>query len=119
MKTFKATDFFISALLIAGFAVGSIFFDNSILNDTLLFGYLVVGAWHVTSMIVHAINGWFTRKGSLRHLYHWIAFVAVVSLPLGSFYIMYLAAPVMAVFYTWLCYRETFIKMKRPLDLIR
>jgi hypothetical protein len=120
MKSFKIADCWISAIWITGFAVASIFYAKKhIVNETLVEGYFVVGCWQCISMIVHTIKGYFTQKGSVRYVYHCISLISVITLPVGSYYILYLAAPFMAIFYTWLCYHETFIKMKRPLSLLK
>ena len=122
MKKFKKIDFYISVVLIVDFAIAGIFFDHStFLNDTLVCGYFAVGAWQVTSMIVHAVNKYFTQKTGARCIYHWISFIAVIAMPTGLPWlgILYYAAPFMAVYYTYLCYKETFIKMRRPMDLLK
>jgi hypothetical protein len=115
MQRFKLIDFWISTLLIAGFATASIINRDA----TLLLGYIVVGSWQIISMIVHAANNSFVNKGGERYVYHWIAFIAVVTLPFGSYFILLFIAPVMACFYTRICYIEVFIKMKRPLALLK
>ena len=124
MKTFKKTDLWISCLLITVFTIVSLVRMDS----TFIIGYFTVGGWHVISMIVHAVNGWFTQKGSSRYIYHWIVFGIFALTALGFIvfylliiimYIMLFAAPFMAVFYTWLCYDEVYVKMQRPITLLK
>jgi hypothetical protein len=119
MKTFKIIDVWISIGLIISFTALIIYdakgFD--IFNNLIFAGYFVIGGWQVISMIVHAVTGCFTYGA--RYVYHWITFIAVVTMPAGSIWILWLTAPLMAVFYTWLCYREVYIKMKRPLDILK
>src|SRR6187549_2424086 len=106
MKIFKIVDCWVSVIWIAVFSVASIIYSkDGSLNYTLMTGYVVVGCWQIISMGVHAIGGHFTKKWGERYIYHWISFIAVVTIPAGSFWILYLTAPLMAVYYTWLCYR--------------
>lgn len=118
MKTFKIIDVWTSIGLIISFSI-LIIKDGGIdiFNNTLFAGYFVVGGWQVMSMLVHAITRTFTYGA--RYVYHWITLISVMTMPMGSFWILLITAPFMAVFYTWLCYREVYIKMKRPLDLLK
>jgi hypothetical protein len=115
MKKFKTIDYRISILLIAIFTLISL----TKRDDTFIIGYFVIGAWQVISMIIHAWNGWFTRAGTARSVYHWIALISVVTLPIGSFMILLFTAPFMALYYTYLCYHEVRIRMQRPLALLK
>ena len=118
MKTFKIIDVWTSIGLIISFAILAIVDGNgAIVNDKLLTGYFVVGGWQVISMLVHAISRTFTYGA--RYIYHWVTLISVVTIPVGSFWILLFTAPFMAVFYTWICYREVYIKMKRPLDILK
>jgi hypothetical protein len=119
MKNFKIADSWISVIWITGFTIASIIYNHGFLNQTLLIGYFVVGFWQSVSMIVHAVKGYFTQKWGARYIYHWISFIAVVTIPAGSIWILYVTAPFMAIYYTWMCYYETFVKMKRPLDALK
>jgi len=124
MKRFKKTDFEISVILIivcTAFAFlkgGASFF----------IGYVVVGAWQLISMLVHYYNDWFCEKGGKRRNYQTTVIVALSSAIAGLIVspimlivavVLLFAAPVMAVYYTWICYEETYIKMRRPLDLLK
>lgn len=119
MKTFKIIDIWISIGLIISFTILFIYdargFD--VMNNLLFTSYFVIGGWQVISMIIHAIAGCFTYGA--RYIYHWITFISVATMPVGSFWILWITAPFMAVFYTWLCYREVYIKMKRPLAILK
>lgn len=120
MKEFKTIDLWISILLIIGFFIYSL-----IQRDyTFLIGYCVVGGWQIISMIVHAARQWFTDTHGTRYTYHWIVAIICVATVIGLIfpsmlmlvlYPMIFAAPFMAVLYTCLCYRELYVKMKRPL----
>jgi len=120
MKQFKLIDFWVSTGLIVAFIIIAILQGTEdFLSNGFLTGYFVVGGWQVISMLIHAYNHCFTYKGGARHIYHWITFVAVITMPLGSFWILFFTAPFMAVYYTYLCYKETYVKMQRPLALLK
>lgn len=119
MKNFKELDFGISVGLILLFAIASILDEKGGLNNNLIIGYYVVGSWQSISMVVHAITKHFTRKWSRRYYYHWISLIAVVTIPAGSIWFLYPLAPFMALYYTYMCYQETFIRMKRPMELLK
>ncbi|MFZ1530316.1 MAG: hypothetical protein WAT19_16290 [Ferruginibacter sp.] len=123
MKKFKDTDVKISMALILLFAVAA--FINT---DFLFYGYFTVGGWQVISMSVHQINGWFVKKQSVRYRYHitvaGIILLSVTGLlfpPLLMFtaVVMLVAAPCMAIYYTFLCHHELTVSMKRPLDALK
>jgi hypothetical protein len=120
MKPFKVIDFWISTGLIISFTIISIIegFDN-FLTNYFLAGYFFVGSWQVISMIVHTIEKCFTYKGGSRYVYHWVTFISLVTMPFGSVWILLFTAPVMAVYYTWICYYEVYVKMQRPLALLK
>ena len=124
MKKFKLYDTWISILLIVGFTIVSLVK----LDYTFIIGYFVVGGWQVISMIVHAINSWFTKKGSVRYNYHYLVAIifllAAVGLLAHALLIVVLpillfTAPIMAIYYTLLCYTEVYEKMQRPLAILK
>jgi hypothetical protein len=131
MKSFKIADCWISALLIIGFLTASLIR----LDFTFIVGYFVVGAWQLISMFVHFFNSAFTNEGGWRYRYHrlivlialllllflLLAYLAeeLVPLLMITLFILLICSPFMAIYYTWLCYHETFVKMKRPLSLLK
>ncbi|MGG9970381.1 hypothetical protein ACQ33O_01200 [Ferruginibacter sp. SUN002] len=115
MKKFKTADLYISIALIIGFLIVSLIRRDG----TFVVGYFVVGGWQVISMIMHVVNKWFTEKWGVRFIYHLITLVALVTAPLGGFYVLLFVAPFMAVFYAWICYNELHVKMVRPLDQLK
>lgn len=120
MKQFKIIDFWVSTgLIISGIIISIIEGREGFLHNYFLAGYFIVGAWQIISMVVHAINHCFTVKGGARYFYHWITFIAMITFPFGSFWILFFTAPFMAVYYTYLCYKETYVKMQRPLALLK
>lgn len=115
MKTFKLIDFWVSVGLIIVF-LGLAIPDS---DNAIFIGYLTVGSWQVISMIIHVTTKTFVHWPGYRYAYHWIAFISVITIPVGSFMILIIAAPVMAVFYTTLCGYEVYVKMKRPLAVLK
>jgi hypothetical protein len=119
MKTFKQIDLAISSALMTGFFIAALIKQD----ETFIIGYFVTGGWQVISMIVHAMDGTFARKGTARYNYHWIV-VIVVGIALLSvvlkfepllmiFFVLIFIAPIMAVYYTWLCGSELSTLRKR------
>ena len=115
MKKFKIIDTWISIILITGFAIATIFNRDY----TFLLGYFVVGGWQVVSIVVHVYYHSFTQKKSTRRNYHWITLISLITMPVGSFWILLFAAPFMAVFYTCLCFDEVRKMNQRPLALLK
>jgi len=124
MKTFKTIDLYISIVLF----IGSLIFAIIALDDRFIFGYFVTGGWQVISMIVHQLNGWFTEKGSVRNKYHITVLIiilagllgiAVMYILLPVLLILLFAAPLMAFYYINICYKEIYVKMQRPLALLK
>ena len=119
MRQFKILDFWINiGLIISSFTISMLEGGEDFLHNGFLIGYFIVGGWQVISMVVHTYNRCFTYKWGARYIYHWITLIAVVTIP-GSFWVLFIAAPFMAIFYIWLCYRETYIKMLRPLSVLK
>ncbi len=124
MRKYKKIDLLVSCLLIPGFTISSLIRSD----HTYFIGYFVVGGWQLCSMTVHFMNNWFMKKGSRRNLYHWIVlwififtFIGFLFQPLLMImlFLLLFTAPFMAVYYTWLCYDEIYIKMQRPLALLK
>lgn len=122
MKIFKVVDFSIQVFVIVSLLVKSLF--NA--DEIFLYAYCIIGGWQLLSMIVHQYNKWYTNKLSRRFYYHRITFGVILTMAFAYFipvffiiwYFMLFAAPVMAIYYTAICYREVFHPIKRPLDLI-
>ena len=115
MKRFKIFDLTLSILLIIASGVYAL-----VEKETgFILSYFIVGGWQSISMIIHAYNRCFTYKSGSRYIYHWISLVSVVTMPLGSFWILIFTAPFMAIYYTWLCYHEVFVKMQRPIAVLK
>ncbi len=124
MKKFKTIDVWTSIVLMVVFAIYSLIkLDNSF-----LIGYCIVGGWQMISMIIHAINGWFTFGKAARYYYH-ISIAVLAALTLVGLLaypvlwtvmlVLLFAAPFMAVYYAWLCYHEVSVKMQRPMAALK
>ncbi|MBP6431924.1 MAG: hypothetical protein KA319_09165 [Ferruginibacter sp.] len=120
MRKFKIFDVWVNVGLIFAAFIFAIISQK----QNFIIGYFVVGAWQIISMLVHVDNDWFREKGSTRRLYHNIVLIIIIISVLSIFskllfavlILLLFVSPFMAIFYTILCYRETYIKMKHPLD---
>jgi hypothetical protein len=123
MKTFKQIDIAISIALIIGFFIAAVIRQD----ETFIIGYFVTGGWQVISMIVHAAEGTFAGKGTMRYNYHW-AVAGIISIALCAWAtqiqpllviafvmiaILVFIAPLMAICYSWLCWNEFSALRKR------
>ena len=115
MKRLKTVDLLINITLIAGFAISCLIKQDG----SYLLAYCVVGGWQVISMLFHAYNQLFTYKGGSRYYYHRVALISLLTMPIGSVWILLLTAPFMAIYYTYLCYHDVFVKMQRPLAVLK
>lgn len=109
-EKFKLIDFWVNVVLIVLSVTNALIvgFDD-FLENGFLSGYFIVGGWQIISMIVHVITKSNFRKYNARFVYTCIAFFAVVTIP-GSFWILFIIAPFMAIFYTVICYSEVYNK---------
>lgn len=115
MKKLKTFDLLINITLIAGFAIYCLIKQDG----SYLLAFIVVGAWQVVSMLFHAYNQIFIYKGGSRFFYHWITSISLVTITIGSVWILLFTAPFMAIYYTFLCYHEVYVKMQRPLAVLK
>jgi hypothetical protein len=121
MKQFKKIDMWISIVLIIAAMIWVKNFDE------ITTSYFIIGGWQIISMVIHIIKKWFTHKGTKRQTYQIIVLVTItftiLSIPANfviiPMYILLFAAPLMAIYYTVLCFQETYIKMKRPLEQLK
>mgnify|MGYP003507184520 CR=1 FL=1 len=123
MKTFKQIDIAVSIALITGFFIAALIRAD----ETFIIGYFVTGGWQVISMLVHAADGTFAGKGTARYNYHWSVVIIigivlfawaiqiqpllVIAFVLAS--ILVFIAPLMAIYYSWLCWAELSALRKR------
>ena len=124
MKTFKIIDVWGSTTLIVFFLMAAIIRQDG----TFIYGYFATGAWQVVSMLAHLYNNRFCEKGGARVTYHRMVIIILCCVLAGMVFppllmmvlaILLFAAPVMAIYYTWLCYEEVYVKMKRPLEVLK
>lgn len=131
MKKFKIVDFWISVVLIIGFVL----LGFITMNEKFMYGYFVVGGWQIVSMVTHSVHKCFTENKGRRTYYHKLVLllaivtallIALAQLAEGFFipalamlYVLLFASPILAIFYAYMCYEETYIKMKRPMELLK
>jgi len=114
MKYFKIIEFYVNVFLIITFTL--IFLNDADKFEILFIGYFVVGGVQVTGMIFHALFNWFTHRGGRRHFYHWLTAVLVALMPTGIiFYLLFWLAPILAIYYSFLCWSELQFIRKREL----
>ena len=123
MKKIKIYDLFISlSLMLAGVIAGILWGIK-----TGLYSYYLTGGWQLASMLFHTHYNCFTKKGSVRYYYHWLAAICCCCLTLAgiftafsfTYFLLLLSSPLMAFYYTYICYQEIFIKMQRPLAILK
>jgi len=125
MKKFKIADFYIQLAIFAGIIVAIVISADVLF--TLFAGYFIMGAYQLTSMLIHEFKQWFTVRGRARRYYHNATYAVVICMLLTPlvkftgiiFFPFIYIAPIMAVYYTWLSYKETFVYLKRPLSVLR
>lgn len=116
MKKIKTIDLWGGILLILSFLIWSLIGRNMMVA---IIGYVIVGGWQVSSMAMHAYYHWFNEKKGRRWIYGWITVFSIITMPLGSYILLLFTAPVMASYYAWICYKEVYVKMQRPLALLK
>jgi len=109
-------DFWFSILL---FIILTIWFLINPSLDNIIEAYFILGGWQVISMIIHEWNKWFISWKSTRRIYHWISLVSLIAMPFGFAWVLVVTAPFMAAYYIFLCGKEVYVKMQRPLALLK
>jgi hypothetical protein len=106
---FKKYDYRISILLILTSPFLLITFEG---GAALFYAYFIVGGWHIFSMLIHFIYTVVYKRQKLskhRSIYHWVIVILTAILILGGYFLLFfllIAAPIMAIVYTMLCYEE-------------
>ncbi|CAN5649411.1 hypothetical protein BH10BAC2_BH10BAC2_00430 [soil metagenome] len=93
----------------------------------LFVSYFIIDGYQLAGMLVHEFNKWFTVRDTARRYYHNISYtisICMILTPLVGFtgivfFPLLYIAPFMAIYYTWLCYKETFVYLKRPLSILK
>lgn len=123
MKQFKVFDVSLSILLIIICCIYAL-----VNTKYLMVGYFVVGGWQLISMVIHAINKWFTKRSSARYVYQTVVLVIIclgftgILVPqvlMAMLFLLVFVSPFMAIYYTWLCYHELTVRMRRPLAALK
>lgn len=125
MKALKLADLFIQILLMFSAIVAIIIGTDKML--ILCTCYFIIGGYQLSGMLIHEFNNWFTARGTTRRYYHNISYtiaICMILTPLVKFtgivfFPLLYIAPFMAIYYIWLCYKETFIYLKRPLSILK
>lgn len=115
------SDFLLQIITIAFCIIGIV--SNKL---DLYYAYFIVGAVQLLSMLAHEVTRCFIGDKA-RRFYHNLTYILVVCMMFAAvvqftffvFYLLLFAAPFMAFYYVWLCYRETFIYLKRPLSILK
>ncbi len=131
MKSFKIIDCWVSFILIPVFVI----FGFITMSEKSFYGYFIVGGWQVVSMIVHHLSRWFTEKAEPRLFYHKLVLLLIIVtaslialtqlteifiIPvIIIMFLLLIGSPIMAIYYAQMCYEETYVKMKRPMELLK
>lgn len=115
MKRFKKIDFTIQLmLLVYGFTVGILYCVDPIhyLASQALLWYLVTGGWQLLSFFLHRLyrTGWYPAKGRNHYRQALLILLAICLLsipvwPLFGFFLLF-SSPLLAIWYTYITYRE-------------
>lgn len=112
MKTYKLAELLINAALIFTFVC---VFAITQSFELLLLSYCIVGGIQLLSMLFHLFKGWFSNH-NIRFVYYiFLLFVGILCFGGVGFFILLYAAPLMAAFYVFVCYRELKILQLREL----
>jgi hypothetical protein len=122
MKAFKVVDFWFQAILITVCLVLALTKALDFYNVC-----LIVSCTQFVSMLVHEAAHLFVSSGAPRRKYHNAVYIIVAcmipSIWLKPFLYIFLPlfflAPFMAAYYLRLCYKETYVYLKRPLSILK
>lgn len=122
MKTFKVIDCW---LQIATIAVCLMLSVTGVLD--FYYAYFIVGGVQLISMLIHEAAHFFISAGTARRIYHNAAYFIVGCMiltiwlqPFSYIFIpMLFLAPFMGAYYLRLCYKETYVYLKRPLSILK
>lgn len=123
MKLLKQVDLFIQLLLMVTLIVFIVASEEGFKLNVLA-ALFVIGVYQLISMLAHEVSRYFIKRGSVRRMYHNISYIIAAlslfynQLP-GVIYLIVSITPFMAFFYTWLCYKETYVYLKRPLSILK
>lgn len=122
MKKIKQIDFYIQATLIVLWFL-SFFF----IKKLFFIGYFVIGTWHLGSLIYYVFVGSYSQSNH-HNIVRIIVASIIILLLMGvlinsSFfivlYLLVVIAPVLAVYYTCICYMEVKSLNERPLAQLK
>lgn len=122
MKSIKQIDLYIQIALIALWFLSFLFFKSAF-----FIGYFVIGVWHLLSVSYYAIVGSFSQKKHYKIVRIIVASIIILVL-MGVFlnyifftvlYLLIVIAPILAVYYTCICYMEVKSLNERPLAQLK
>lgn len=116
MRKFKLTEAWLNTVLFIALSIWCIIENN---KDTCLRSWFIISWVQVAGMFIHELKRWFTGYEGLRRKWHLVAALGILCLPLGSFTILFYAAPLTGICYIFICFHEVYIKMQRPLALLK
>ncbi|XVJ67918.1 MAG: hypothetical protein HEQ40_17700 [Lacibacter sp.] len=112
MKAYKLAEVLINTTLILAFLCA---FAITQSFELLFLSYFIVGSIQLLSMLFHLFKGWFSNH-NIRFVYYiFLLFTGVLCFGGIGFFILLYAAPLMAAFYVFICYRELKILQLREL----
>ena len=107
MNPYKLIDFWIQVILISGSLIYC-FLDPSFL----LYAYFLVGGWQLLSCLFHAIyKGHYYEAGDRKYYLKallWVFILGIVTIPVWLLYgfgLLFIS-PLLALWYTFICYHE-------------
>ena len=124
MKTIKLYDAWIQAVLIIVLTILSIIKKDG----TFFVAYCIVGIWQLQSIFIHVLNGWFKGATHYRYYYIWVLIIIAIAFLIGLLipiimmiflYMLLFLAPIMAIVYCIICFRELSLLNKRPLAILK
>lgn len=116
MRYFKLFDFRLSILL---FITLSIWLLINPSLDNIIEAYFIIGGWQLISMLIHEWNKWFISRNSTRRIYHLVSLACLIAIPFGFAWVLVFISPLMAGYYIFICGKELYVKMQRPLALLK
>ena len=122
MKTIKQIDFYIQALLLTSWLITACF-----KLEYVFYFYFIVGSWHLISLIFYWVKGSQTQESQHKIIriivIVLVGLVGLAFLVMQLFYIIAIAtllfSPILAVYYSCICYLELRNTKQRPLAQLK
>lgn len=115
MKTYKYYELLVNTILIFFFVC---FFAITQSFEFLFLSYFIIGSLQLLSMFFHLLKGWFSNHKIRISYYFFLLLIGLFCAGGIGFFILLYAAPLMAAFYVYICYREwKILKLKEFVHL--